>query len=151
MIFGLKNAGATYQRLVNYMFTEKNSKMMEVYADDIIVKSERREDHLSHLTQTFAILRRFNMRLNLKKCNFGVESRKFLEHMVSKWGIEANPSKIKAILYMGSSRSVKEVQRLTGCLAAYTDLSPEWGQVQVVLRHATKREVPVDRREPCGL
>lgn len=83
-----------------------------------MVKSEKKEAHLQHLAQTFAILLRLNMKLNLKKCNFEVESRKFLSHMVIQRGIEANPSKIKANMDMGTLRSVKEVQRLTLCLTA---------------------------------
>ncbi|XP_059315393.1 uncharacterized protein LOC132066002 [Lycium ferocissimum] len=81
---GLKNAGATYQRLVNTMFKDQLGKTMEVYIDDMVVKSERAEDHLIHLKEAFAILRQFNMKLNPEKCAFGVSSGKFLGFMVSK-------------------------------------------------------------------
>jgi len=82
MPFGLKNAGATYQRLVNRMFEEQIGKSMEVYIDDMLVKSLRAEDHLEHLQETFNILKKYNMKLNPEKCAFGVGSEIFLGFMV---------------------------------------------------------------------
>ena len=91
MPFGLKNAGATYQRLVNKMFSEYLGKTMEVYIDDMLVKSLSAEQHLDHLRQAFEVLRKYNMKLNPTKCSFGVSSGKFLGYMVTQRGIEANP------------------------------------------------------------
>ena len=90
---------------------------MEVYVDDMLVKIKRAELYLDDLRETFNTLRKYQMRLNPTKCVFGVSFGKFLGFMVSQWGIEANPEKVKAILDMTSPRSVKEVQRLTGCIA----------------------------------
>ena len=118
MPFGLKNAGATYQRLVNEMFKEHIGKTMEVYIDDMVVKSLETEDHLKHLQETFDVLRRYNMKLNPEKCAFGVRSGKFLGFMVSNRGIEINPDKIKAIEDIEVVNSIKGVQRLTGRIAA---------------------------------
>uniref|UniRef100_A0A2N9F125 Integrase catalytic domain-containing protein n=1 Tax=Fagus sylvatica TaxID=28930 RepID=A0A2N9F125_FAGSY len=118
MPFGLKNAGATYQRLVNKMFHDQIGRNMEVYVDDMLVKSKKDEDHLIDLKETFQTLRRYNMKLNPAKCVFGVSSGKFLGFMVSQRGIEANPDKIKAILDMSPPKTVKEVQSLTGKAAA---------------------------------
>lgn len=123
MSFGLKNAETTYQRLVNYMFTDQFGKTMEVYINHLVVKSEKKEDHLVHLVETFEIIRKFNMRLNPKRCNFGVELGKLLGQMVSKRGIEANPTKIKDILYMSAPRNIKEVQRLARRLVAHKFIS----------------------------
>ena len=109
MPFGLKNAGATYQRLVNNMFSKQIGRNMEVYVDDMLVKSRKVESHLDNLRETFDTLRKYQMRLNLVKCVFGVSSGKFLGFMVSQQGIEANLEKVKAILDMTSPRSVKEV------------------------------------------
>ncbi|XP_019230417.1 PREDICTED: uncharacterized protein LOC109211339 [Nicotiana attenuata] len=94
MPFGLKNAGATYQRLVTKMFKDQLGKTMEVYIDDILVKSKRKEDHLR---EAFDILRRYGMKLNPEKCAFGVTSGKFLDFLVSQRGIEVNPDQIKGI------------------------------------------------------
>nr|XP_016513555.1 PREDICTED: RNA-directed DNA polymerase homolog [Nicotiana tabacum] len=97
MSFGLKNAGATYQRLVTKMFKEQLGKTMEVYIDDMLVKSAKKEDHIGHLKEAFEILRQYGMKLNPEKCAFGVTSRKFLGFLVSQMGIEVNPDQIKAI------------------------------------------------------
>ena len=98
MPFSLKNAGVTYQRLVNHMFRPQIGQNVEVYVDDMLVKSLDDEEHLDDLQETFDTLRRFSMKLNPSKCIFGVLSGKFLGFMVSHRGIEANPEKIKAIL-----------------------------------------------------
>ena len=83
MPFRLKNTGATYQRVVNMMFNEQIGKTMEVYVDDTLVKSKVASDHVSHLTDTFKILRAYCMKLNPLKCAFGVASGKFLGFMVN--------------------------------------------------------------------
>ena len=91
---------------------------MEVYVDDMLVKSPTIEQHITDLADTFASLRQYNMRLNPEKCTFGVEDGKFLDFMVSQRGIEINPEKIQAILEMASPKSVKDIQRLAGRVAA---------------------------------
>ncbi|KAM2938414.1 hypothetical protein FF1_038205 [Malus domestica] len=83
MPFGLKNSGATYHRLVNSMFVEQIGKIMEVYVDDMLVKSKHVDQHITNLSKTFTILKRYRMRLNLNKCAFGVGSGKFLGFMIS--------------------------------------------------------------------
>ena len=98
MSFGLKNAGATYQRLMNKMFANQIGRNVQVYVDDMLVKSRREEDHLKDLEETFGTLRSYNMKLNPSKCAFGVTAGKFLGFMVSQKGIEANPDKIRAIV-----------------------------------------------------
>ncbi|CAE6199346.1 unnamed protein product [Arabidopsis arenosa] len=118
MPFGLKNAGATYQRLVNKMFAEHLGKTMEVYIDDMLVKSLKKSEHITHLEQCFKILNEFGMKLNPAKCSFGVPSGEFLGYIVTERGIEANPNQINAFLTMPSPRNIKEVQRLTGRIAA---------------------------------
>ena len=118
MPFGLKNTGATYQRLVNHMFRPQIRRNVEVYVDDMLVKSQNEEIHLDNLQETFDTLRQYNMKLNPSKCAFGVSSGKFLGFMVSHRGIEANPNKIQAILDMKPLQNVKEVQSFTGRVAA---------------------------------
>ena len=118
MPFSLKNVEATYQRLVNQIFSRQIGRNMEVYVDDMLVKSKRAKLHLDDLGETFETLRKYQMRLNPAKCVFGVSSGKFLGFMVSQRRIEANPEKVKAILDMTSPRNMKEVQRLTRCIAA---------------------------------
>ncbi|KAL0446110.1 UNVERIFIED_CONTAM: Retrovirus-related Pol polyprotein from transposon gypsy [Sesamum latifolium] len=110
MPFGLKNAGATYQRLVNKMFKNQVGTTMEVYVDDMLVKSMKEEDHLRDLKQAFEVMRIYGMKLNPSKCTFGVRGGKFLGYMVSKRGIEANPEKIESISRLQSLRTLKETE-----------------------------------------
>ncbi|XP_012850074.1 PREDICTED: uncharacterized protein LOC105969843 [Erythranthe guttata] len=118
MPFGLKNAGATYQKLVDNMFRTQLGRNMEVYVDDMLVKSKEVSEHISDLQETFATLRKYGMKLNPSKCAFGVETGKFLGYVVTKRGVEANPEKVRAILEMLPPRSVKEVQILAGRITA---------------------------------
>jgi len=84
MPFGLKNAGATYQKLVNQIFSKQIGRNMEVYVDNMLVKSKEVESHLDDLEETFETLRRYQMKLNPAKCAFGVSLGKFLGFMVSQ-------------------------------------------------------------------
>ena len=118
MPFRLKNARATYQRLVNQMFKKQIGRNVEVYIDDMLVKSKEEKDQLDNLKETFKTLRQYSMKLNLSKCAFGVSSGKFLGFTVSRRGIEANPEKVRAILEMSFLKAIKEVQSLTGRVAA---------------------------------
>ena len=113
-----KNAEATYQRLVNRMFQKQIGTTMEVYIDDMLVKSTTAELHIAHLSEAFLILREYNMKLNPAKCAFEVSAGKFLGFIVKNRGIEANPDKIKAVLDMPSPSGIKEVQRLIGKIAS---------------------------------
>ena len=118
MPFGLKNAGITYQRLVNHMFRPQIGQNVEVYVDDMLVKSLDEEKHLDDLQETFVTLRQYNMKLNPKKCAFGVSSGKFLRFMISHRRIKANLDKIQVILDMKPPQSIKEVQSLIDRVAA---------------------------------
>ena len=118
MPFGLKNVGATYQHLVNKMFATQLEVTMEVYIDNMLVKSLRVDDHLDHLRQCFATLNEYDMKLNPAKCTFGVMSGKFLGYIVTQRRIEANPKQTTTILDLPSPKNTREVQCLTGRIAA---------------------------------
>ena len=117
MSFGLKNVRETYQKLVNHIFCPQIGRNVEVYVDDMLVKSLDEDKHLDDLRETFDTLRQHQMKLNPSKCAFRVSSRKFLGFMVSQRGIEANQDKIQAILDVEPSKNIKEVQCLTGRIA----------------------------------
>jgi hypothetical protein len=102
MPFGLKNAGATYQRLVDKAFSNQIGRNIEIYVDDMVIKSKSEGSLLTDVEETFNTLRRINMKLNPKKCVFGIETGQFLGHMITKNGIEANPEKVRAIVDMVS-------------------------------------------------
>ena len=97
MPFGLKNARATYQRMVTQMFKEQISETVKVYIDDIVVKSRRNEKHVPNLVEFFEILRQHKLRLNPDKCAFSVGLNKFLGYMITTRGIEVNPDQNTAI------------------------------------------------------
>jgi hypothetical protein len=118
MPFGLRNAGATFARLVYKVLGSQLGRNIEAYVDDIVVKSRKAFDHASDLQETFDNLRAFGMKLNPEKCVFGVRAGKLLVFLVSEWGIEANPEKIDAIQQMKPPSSVRQVQKLAGQIAA---------------------------------
>ena len=109
MSFGLKNAGSTYQRMMTRMFESLLGKNIEIYIDDMVVKSKMVSEHLGDLRAIFEILRNYKLHLNASKCSFGVGSGKFLGYMVTNRGIEVNPDQIKTINNLRSSRNPKEV------------------------------------------
>ena len=91
MSFGLKNAESTYQRMMTRMFESQLGKNLEIYIDDMVVKSKIVSEHLGDLRAIFEILRKYKLRLNASKCSFDVRSGKFLGYMVTHRGIEVNP------------------------------------------------------------
>ena len=109
MSFGLKNAGATYQRLMNKMFARQIGRNVQVYVDNMLVKSLRKDNNLGDLQETFNTLREYNMKLNPNKCVFRITVGKFLGFMVSQRGIEVNLEKIRAIMELAPPKIVKEV------------------------------------------
>jgi hypothetical protein len=118
MSFGLKNAGATYQRVIQMCFANQLHRNIEAYMDDVVIKTRKPDDLIADLEKTFSSLRRFRWKLNPTKCIFGVPSGKLLGFIISNRGIEANPVKILAITDMGAPAIIKDVQKLTGCMAA---------------------------------
>jgi len=114
MPFGLKNAGATYQRAMNSMFHDFIEKFMQVYIDDIVVKSSSEDDHLNQLRQSFERMRQYGLKMNPLKCAFGVFAGDFLGFVVHKKGIEINQNKTKAIMETKVPSTKKELQSLLG-------------------------------------
>ena len=117
MPFGLKNAGSTYQQMMTKMFEPQLGKNVEVYIDDMVMKSKLVSEYLTNLTRIFEILRKHKLHLNASKCSFGVGSRKFLGYMVTHRGIEVNPDQIKVINNLQPPRNPNEVQKLTQMMA----------------------------------
>ncbi|KAL0293258.1 UNVERIFIED_CONTAM: hypothetical protein Sradi_6948900 [Sesamum radiatum] len=95
MPFGLKYTGATYQQLVDKIFRVQIGRNVEVYVDDILVKSKEARNHVVDLEKTFSVLRKYRLKLNLAKYVFGVRGGRFLGFMITQRGIEANPSRLK--------------------------------------------------------
>jgi hypothetical protein len=137
---GLKNAGCTFSRMIAIVLHPQIRRNILAYVDDIVVKSVQRKDHISDLEETFVNMRAANLKLNPEKCVFGIHKGKVLGCLVSTKGIEANPDKIRALVEMQDPVSVKDVQKLTGRVAALTDSFPE---LQKGAYHSSKSsEVP---------
>jgi hypothetical protein len=128
MPFGLKNAGATYQRAIQTCLANHWGKHVEAYVDDMVIKTENSENFIEDLQLVFNSLWRYRWKLNLEKCVFGVPAGKLLGFIVSHRGIEDNPEKIEAIMRMEAPRSQKKVQRLTGCMAALSRFISRLGE-----------------------
>jgi hypothetical protein len=128
MPFGLRNAGATYQRCMNHVFGEHIGRTVEAYVDDIVVKTRKASNLLSDLETTFRCLKAKGVKLNPEKCVFGVPQGMLLGFIVSERGIEANPEKIAAITNMGPIKDLKGVQRVMGCLAALSRFISRLGE-----------------------
>ena len=118
MLFGLKNAGSTYQRMMTRMFKSQLGKNIEIYINDMMVKSKVISKYLGNLRIIFEILRKYKLRLNASKCSFDVGSGKFLGYIVTHRGIEVNPYQITAINNLQSPWNPKEVQKLIEMAAA---------------------------------
>lgn len=118
MPFGLKNAGATFQRLVDRVFKSQINRNVEVYVDDILIKSKMRENHLKDIKKTFDNLRSSGIKIKPSKCIFGVNKGKFLGYIITSKGIKPNPDKIEAIKNLEIPKNLKEVQSLNGKIAA---------------------------------
>jgi len=140
MLFGLRNAGATYQRCMLHVFSEHIWSTVEAYVDDIVVKSKKQGDLIQDLKIGFGCLRANRIKLNPEKCVFGVPRGMLLGYIVSQHGIEANPEKVSAIVRMGPIRDVKGVQKVMGCLAALSRFISRLGEKALPLYRLLKKD-----------
>ncbi|GJR40780.1 reverse transcriptase domain-containing protein [Tanacetum coccineum] len=118
MPFGLRNARATYQRLVDKAFHKQIGRNLEVYVDDLVIKSRTEDEIVRDIEETFQTLREINMKMNPKKCTFRIEEGMFLGYKVSIKRLKVCPDKIDAVLSLPSPKCLKDVQRLNGKLAS---------------------------------
>ncbi|XP_074556805.1 uncharacterized protein LOC141812691 [Curcuma longa] len=118
MPFGLKNAGATYQRLMDQVFHDQKGRNVEVYVDDILIKSTSRETLITDIEETCCTLRHYDLKLNPAKCLFGGRVGRFLGYVVTEKGIEANPDKVQTLSRMTPPRTLRETQCLVGRINA---------------------------------
>ncbi|KAL0298017.1 UNVERIFIED_CONTAM: Transposon Tf2-12 polyprotein [Sesamum calycinum] len=149
MPFGLKNAGATYQRAMQKIFDDMLHKNIKCYVDDLVVKSKKQENYFHNLRKVFQCLRRYQLKMNPSKCAFGVTSGKFLGFIVCQQGIEIEQAKIDAILRMPEPRNIHELKSLQGKLAYLRRfISNLAGRCQPFSR-LMKKDVPFQWDETC--
>jgi ribonuclease HI len=115
---GLKNAGSTFTRMTGTVFKPQIGRNIQAYINDLIVKSANWASHVSDLAETFANMRRAGLKLNPKKCVFGITKGKILGCLIFAKRIEANPDKIRAIREMEEPKTKKDIQKLNGRVAA---------------------------------
>jgi hypothetical protein len=128
MPFGLKNAGATYQRMMQNCLGSQIGCNIQVYIDDMVITTRKEESLISDLAETFDNLNRYKLKLNPTKCSFSVSAGQLLGFLVSARGIEANPEKIQAILTMGKPAKLHDVQKLAGRVAALSRFVTRLGE-----------------------
>jgi hypothetical protein len=114
MTFGLKNTSATYQRAMNLIFHDVLGIILEVYIDDVVVKSESMDGHLADLHLALERMRRYGLKMNPLKCVFGVSAGKFLRFIIHEHGIEIDPTKIESINKVQPPRCKNDMQKFLG-------------------------------------
>jgi hypothetical protein len=128
MPFGLKNAGATYQRMMQNCLGSQIGCNIQVYIDGVVITIRKEESLISDLAETFNNLNRYKLKLNLTKCSFDVSAGQLLGFLVSARGIEANPEKIQAILTMRKPTKLHDMQKLAGRIAALSRFVARLGE-----------------------
>jgi hypothetical protein len=128
MPFGLKNAGATYQRMMQNCLGSQIGRNIQVYIDDVVITIRKEESLINDLKETFDNLDRYKLKLNPTKCSFGVSAGQLLGFLVSARVVEANPEKIQAILIMEKPAKLHKVQQLARCVAALSRFVARLGE-----------------------
>jgi hypothetical protein len=128
MPFGLKNTGATYQRMMQNCLGSQIGCNIQVYIDDVVITIRKEESLISDLAETFNNLNRYKLKLNPTKCSFGVSAGQLLGFLASARGIEVNPEKIQAILTMGKPTKLHGVQKLAGHVVALSRSVAQLGE-----------------------
>jgi hypothetical protein len=139
MPFGLKNAGATYQRMMQNYLGSQIGRNIQVYIDDVVITTRKEKSLISDLAKTFDNLNRYKLKLNPTKYSFGVSVGQLLGFLVLARGIEANPKNIQAILTMGKPTKLHDIQKLAGRIAALSRFVARLGEKALPLYALMKK------------
>lgn len=140
MAFGLRNAPATFQRLIDRLRAGLGDVKLLAYLDDLILLSPTFEEHLSDLRKTFRRLKEFGLRISREKCHFACSSVHFLGHIITPDGISVNPQKVEAVVNMPPPRNVKQVQSFMQTCSWYRRFVPNFADVARPLSNLTKKD-----------
>ncbi|QRW11207.1 Retrotransposable element Tf2 protein [Ceratobasidium sp. AG-Ba] len=149
MPFGLKNAPAVLQRMMNDIFRHLLGVTVVVYMDDILIFSEKEEDHAEHVKEVLKILRENNLYAKLSKCEFFVKKVIFLGLVITPEGISMEEEKIKAIMEWGAPRKIKEVQAFLGFVNFYRRFIAEFSKIARPLHDSTKKDTKFEWTQEC--
>ncbi|GJT92416.1 reverse transcriptase domain-containing protein [Tanacetum coccineum] len=144
MPFGLRNAGATYQRLMDKAFHKQVGRNLEVYVDDLVIKSRTEEQIVRDIEETFKTLREINMKLNPKKCTFRVEEGMFLGYKVNSKGLKVCPDKVDDVLSLPSPKCLKDVQKLNRKIASLNRFLAKSAEKSLPPRVSVKGQILAD-------
>jgi transposase InsO family protein len=140
--FGLSSSPAVFQTVLQKIFSKLAFKFLVIYMDDILLFSRSFEDHITHLEQTFKVLRDNNLKLNGNKCNFAVSSVPYLGHVISKDGVKTSPTNTESIRSFPKPSCVKEVQRFLGMCNYYRKFIKNYSLISAPLFNLLKKDVP---------
>ena len=149
MPFGLCNAPATFQRLMETVLAGLNRKSCVVYIDDILVFSRTYEEHLAHLREVFERLAKAGLRMKPKKCNFCCEQVCYLGHVVSEAGIAVNPEKVEAVRSFPQPTNLKKLRSFLGLASYYRRFIPNFSKVAGPLYALTKKNAELSWTPKC--
>ncbi|MCP4243484.1 MAG: DDE-type integrase/transposase/recombinase, partial [bacterium] len=148
MPFGLCNAPATFQRLMNVVMSGIKGHYVLVYLDDVIIFSKTWDDHLSHLKEVLARLDRYHLKLKLKKCRFGATRVPYLGHIVDQHGVAVDPAKVEAVAKAPRPTNLTELRRFLGLAGYYRRFIPAYAQVTGALTRLLKKDTPYTWTKP---
>ncbi len=141
MSFGLTNAPATFQKLMNYVLHDYLNDFVVVYLDDILVYSDTFKEHLAHLKKVFIKLREANLVIKLKKCKFGQRKIKFLGHIIGTDGLRTDPKNIEKIINCPVPTDVTRVRKFMGLYNYYRKFIKDLSKLLKLLRGLLKKDV----------
>lgn len=148
MPFGLKNAPATFQRLMNEILRDHINKKCVVYLDDILIFSTSLKEHIQAINEIFQILEKKNFKIQIDKCNFVKKETEFLGHILTKEGIKPNPNKIAIIEKLLLPRTEKQIKSFLGITGYYRKFIKDYAKVAQPITKYLKKKVKINLKDP---
>ncbi|EAL58294.1 pol protein, partial [Wolbachia endosymbiont of Drosophila ananassae] len=148
MPFGLKNAPATFQRLINTVLKEEINKICVVYLDDVLIFSTSFSEHVGHIHTIFKKLSKANLKIQINKCKFFSKETQFLGHVLTPEGVKPNPEKVNSILQLKIPRNIKQIRAFLGITGYYRKFIKDFSQVAYPLIKCLKKDAKIDVNEP---
>lgn len=148
MPFGLKNAPATFQRLINTVLKEEINRICVVYLDDVLIFSTSFSEHVGHIHTIFKKLSEANLKIQINKCNFFSKETQFLGHVLTPEGVRPNPTKVNSILQIKIPKNVKQIRAFLGITGYYRKFIKDFSQVAYPLIKCLKKDAKIDVNEP---